>query len=699
MSDLTLRAPRAVEPVAMPQASEVLRGVRRHVWLVGGITTVVALAVGGITLTLPTRYTAEARIYVSPQTPDPLVPSETAHTLADDELTTIAQLLQSRDLAMQVVAQLPPPVVKPGQAPPRLDQRVNQFLSGLTATPEDRSRVIDLKYVDADPVHAAAALNTLISEYQHEQVSQTGEDLRRTSVWLSKRADDLRNRWLQAAARVGAFASAHGLTSSGSGPDGQTLVSQQIGHAAADLATAQSELAAAQAKQAALRGAPDAGSAGQIADSPAVVAMSTQLSELEGRAASLHSEYGPEHPSVQSIDHQVAMARASLGAATGRARRAVDTEVRAEQAAVATLTANLARLKSEAGGQSGSEVDLMTLTNEATDARTAYEAFLSRAKQLDDRTQLVQPQVHFASHAAVPDSPSFPNKPRFLLAGLALGLMGGIGAAMTREHMRRGFANISRVSDALSLPLLSAVPLVAAGPRELPFFLDENPYSAAAESVRTLAAALQFGRRGAEPPRSLVIASATGAEGKTTIAIWLATALAAAGQRVLLIDGDHRRGAISERLGGGAGPGFTELIAGAARHPAVIRHAAIGGFDYIGAGGATARVLGQNELGRLRAALERFRDDYDLVIIDTPPLLAMTEALLFARAADATVFVCRWNSTARQAVSASLDRLEQAGAQLMGVVLSMVDHTRLALFSDEHRGRDVKLIEGYYRHH
>jgi capsular exopolysaccharide synthesis family protein len=682
----------------MPQAMEWVRAVRRHAWLCGGITMAVTLAVAGMTFSLPARYTAEAQVVVSPEAPDPLSPADTTRNLADSDVATFATLLQSRDLAALALQRMPPETPAADGKTLTESQRVDRFMAALTATPEERSRAIDLKFVDPDPDRAALALNTLVTAFQQRQVDETGTDLRRTSNWLSERASALRDRWLQAETRVGIFRAGHGLADGGSSPAVGSLVSQQIAHAAADLATAEANLAAAQARQQAMRGG-GAAAAGEVEDSPAMVAMSSELSALEGRQAALHAEYGPQHPSVEAIDHQVAMARASLGGATSRARHAVVSEAQAAQAAVATLTANLARLKAMASGQSGSDVALMTLTNEAADARTAYEAFLARAKQLDDRTALVQPQLHFASHATPPGLPSFPNRPRFLFAGLLLGLAAGVGAALARDATRRGFSNVSRIGAALDMPLLSAVPAVAASARDLPAYVQNNPYSRAAESVRTLAAGLQFGRFGPDAPRSIVIASATAGEGKTTVAIWLAYALAAAGQRVLLIDGDHRRGTIADRLGGTPGEGFTELMSGAEFGTLVTRHATGAGFDYIGAGRPTARVLGAGELNRLRLTLDRCRDSYDLVIIDTPPLLAMTEALLFARAADATVFVCRWNSTARQAVTSSLDRLERAGANLIGVVLSMVDHARLALFSDEHSDRDVRLIEGYYHHH
>ena len=192
--------------------------------------------------------------------------------------------------------------------------------------------------------------------------------------------------------------------------------------------------------------------------------------------------------------------------------------------------------------------------------------------------------------------------------------------------------------------------------------------------------------------------SATGGEGKTTTAIWLATALSQAGRKVLLIDGDHRRGTILHRLEGRAGAGFAELVSGLEDPARLTQRDMNDRFDYITAGTPMTRPFGPAEFATLQSLLNRFRDEYDLVIIDTPPLLAMTDALIFAQIADATIFVCRWNSTTRQAVAGSINRLARSGASLIGVALTMVDRGRLSLFSDEYRRADQRLIEGYYSH-
>jgi capsular exopolysaccharide synthesis family protein len=700
-------------PASSTSASPVLsliRTVRRQAPLAALAALCVAGAGIAVTLSLQPRYTAQAEVYVTPDTPDPLATEPGTRALADDMVATVAELLHGRDLVAEVVQKLgiglqPAPqgalhkalcTVLPSLhrcqplAPPTLDARVGQFLAALTVSAGEHVRVIQLAYMNRDPALAAKALNGLVSAYQDEQIATRIQDLQRTAGWISHRADSLRERWLGLEAKLGAYRAAHDIGAASSTTP--ALIDQQIAHAALGLSEAQSAQAIAQARANAME---SGGVAAEAGTDPGLAALSSQVSQAEAADGALRAQFGPNHPRVQAADRELAAARAGLGRETGRIRLSVLSDLAAKSATVSALTANLQNLRQQAARLNGTEVDLTTLTNEAEEARSAYELFQARAKQMADRTQLLQPEIRFASHAVAPAAPSFPKTARFIAGSLVLGLLAGLCAALAREHFRRGFTNVSRVGEQLNVPLLSIVPRVAGAQDGLARYIRHHPFSDAAESMRALAARLQVGT--GEAPKTLVIASATGQEGKTTLALWLAMSLAAAGQKILLIDGDHRRGMIGRQLGQDArSAGFADLLTGQAGPDEVIRRAPEDGFDYVSAGFPTARAFGRPELRRLSAALRTYRDRYDLVLIDTPPLLAMTEALLCANTADSTVFLCRWDSTRREAAMHCLERLEEAGASIAGVVLSMVETKRLALFSDEHQSADIKLIEGYY---
>ncbi len=689
----------ALRPEAASPVHEFLRMLNRQRLLLLGVTAAVAALVLLVAGTLPPRYTATAVVSVLPGAPDPLQPQSTQQAVGDDDVATQAELLATRDVAAQVVAQ-----TGYGRAPasghpaaPSLDGRVAGFMAHLTVTPQERGRLIDLSMTDRDPAMAARALNTLVSVFQQDQIAARTEALNRTATWLTQRADALRAKWVEANRLANAYRSQYGLTiGAGAGAD-TPVSSEETSHAAADYATAQADLEAAQARQSALHAAGAAG-----ADDPALVA---QLSALEVQQAELSAEHGAGYPANDAIARQIAVARGQLGAARARAVQQADTEVAAKRAAVAALSQNLTALQGQAGTLGVHEGELARLENEARSAQTVYEEFLARTNELDERAGLIQPSVQFAAHAVVPGAPSFPNRPRLALAGLALGLLAGIGTVLVREHMMRGFSNVSRVGQDLALPLLCTIPLVTGrrGKPELARYIVEHPLSEIAEAMRGLAMQIELAgeARGQAPVRSLAITSATGREGKTTSCLWLATALARSGQRVLLIDGDHRRGTIAEQLGaeqlgGHTSAGIAELIGGAKAASDMVQHAKEFGFDFIAAGRPMSLAFGAAELRRLRALMRELTTSYDMVLIDTPPLLALSDALAYAHVVDRTMMMCLWRSTTRQAVAGSLERLEAAGATMLGICLTMVDGDRMPMFSDELRHADTKLLAGYY---
>ena len=165
---------------------------------------------------------------------------------------------------------------------------------------------------------------------------------------------------------------------------------------------------------------------------------------------------------------------------------------------------------------------------------------------------------------------------------------------------------------------------------------------------------------------------------------------------MLLIDGDYRRGQIAKRLGGADGPGLTDLLAGQADVAEVVQGHERTGISFISAGRAPSRPLGSNEIERIRALLEEFKKSYSLIVIDSPPLLGMSDGLAYANLADQTIFVCRWRRTSRTAVITSIQRFRSAGARLTGLVLSMVDPRSAQAYGGDYAQREVKMIGRLY---
>jgi capsular exopolysaccharide synthesis family protein len=202
--------------------------------------------------------------------------------------------------------------------------------------------------------------------------------------------------------------------------------------------------------------------------------------------------------------------------------------------------------------------------------------------------------------------------------------------------------------------------------------------------------------RDGDTPRSLLVTSASAEEGKTTLAVWLALTISLGGQKVLVVDGDHRRGSLMRHMSGSTKLGMTDLLAGRATLADVIQTDPDTKVDFIAAGPPMAHSFGTGDIMRLRAILATLKTSYGLIIVDSPPLLAMTDGLVHASIVDQTIFVCRWQSTSRRAVIGCIERLRAYGAQLPGVVISMVDQKSTLALGDDYSRREMKLINKLY---
>jgi polysaccharide biosynthesis transport protein len=627
-------------------------------------------------------------------------------------------MLQSRDVASAVLRQHPPPPAVPGfdlrswlcgkglklvcQKPvvttpeAKENGEISAFLSKLVVAPELHSRVLDVSVTADDGERAAALADAVVTNYQTIALAQQTADVNRIASWLDARTQQLRQRWLAAVNQANAFDVAQGLTNTGNGEASDPLIDSQIAETSVNLSAAQARLASAQARADAISGGnPDA--MVDPSQQPIVVASATELAQLEGARRQQAAEFGRNFPGVRELDEQIASTRASLNRATGNALGNIRANLVAARAEVNQLTSYLDKLRAEAGRQSAPQAEYRSLTQEAQSAQTVYETFLDHSKEVVDRAALLEPPLNFVSHAAVPGDPTFPNHAK-LLAGVAIvAIVLALAAVLLADYLSVGFGDVDDLRGSVQLPLLTALPLVAAGSRRrVARHVIDEPFSRASEAVRGLAAQLSLMMRDGDKPRSVLVTSASAEEGKTTLAVWLALTVRLGGQKVLVVDGDHRRGSLMRHMSGLTKLGLTDLLAGRATLGDVIQTDPDTKVDFISAGQPMTHSFGTGDIMHLRAIMATLKTSYGLIIVDSPPLLAMTDGLVHASIVDQTIFICRWQSTSRRAVVGCIERLRAYGAQIPGMVVSMVDQKSTMALGDEYSRREIKLINKLY---
>jgi len=278
--------------------------------------------------------------------------------------------------------------------------------------------------------------------------------------------------------------------------------------------------------------------------------------------------------------------------------------------------------------------------------------------------------VRVVEPATVPTRPSSTGLPVTLVLGLLGGAAVGLGLALARNAMDTSIKSVEQLHNAAGAPNLGTIAYDGKIPKQ-PLTVHEDPQSPRAEAFRQLRTNLQYVDVD-NPRKVIVVTSALPGEGKTTSVCNLAIAMAAAGSAVLVVEADLRRPEMTDLLGLDGSAGLTDILAGRLRSQQVIQPWAGGSFDVLASGPLPpnpSELLASRQMGAL---LGELRDRYDVVLVDSPPLIPVTDAAAMAPATDGAILVCRFKKTTREQVGRGAAALAAVSVPLLGTVLTMV---------------------------
>jgi polysaccharide biosynthesis transport protein len=723
-------APLWAPPEQTPDFLDNLRKLWRHRFLVLGCTLLFAAASVAAIWFLPTRYFAAANVRVGvPDIPifahEPRVdPGGTTNERVENERI----VMLSRGLMAQVadklnLAQNPEfnPMVAPSSgwhdylnpvhdigrvtrgvrawigekadAPPdsapaqTQDQLVDAVLGHFDVSTLGHSQVLSVQAWSADPKTAASLANTLSDVYLAYQKGQKTADSSRIENYLAGRITELRAQVGKSETAVAEYRQKYGLYQGASA----SVTSQQLTELNTQLTEAQTakaeaesrlrEIATLKAKGGNNESLPD------VLNSPVVQALRAQQADAERKMAELSASYGPRHPKIIDARAAIEDVRAKIQAETNRIIDGLRHQAGNADARYQALQANFDKAKTQAGGVNAQSVELQALEREATVNSNLLDAMLNRAKETFGREEIEQPDAKLISTASPPQKASYPPKFLILFLGTAAGVLLGALAALLFESADRTFRRADEVERVTGLPVLSLVPSVRrATPPALHIL--HQPVSTYSEALRKIYVGLQLSVKG-EPPRTILFTSSTPSEGKSVMAASFARMLARNGKRVLLVDCDWRNPTLHRLFQCSNRYGLAQVMSeerGSLK--AAIFHDAASGLDVLVSGGWTPRSSELLMSDRLGAMLRVFAKNYDLVILDSPPVLVSSEVLVLSRLVDKTVFVIRWGNTSRESAFDALRQLVDAQADIAGAVLSRVDAKRYREFAYSHLNYD-----------
>lgn len=561
--------------------------------------------------------------------------------------------------------------VAPRPEPPPERTRINvanAVLSRLDVQVVARSRVMSVNFTSEDPQLASRAANLAAEFYINDQLEAKFEAVRRANAWLESRIAGLRQEVLDAEEKIQRYRAERGLLQGVS----STLISERISRLQLDLLEARSQLSLAEARQVQARNRNFDGLA-QVQGNAGILNLRAREAELRRDVAQFSAQLGDRHPDVVRARNALADNQNQLNREMARVVAGIAGEVEASRLRVESLTKALDEAREQVNQAGADEITVRVLEREAEASRTLLTQVLGRSQQTVAQSAIEKPDARILSAAIPPPVPSWPKRTLILAGSILLGMMFGVLLIYFLEMADRTLRSGEDVRAALGLQCLALVPELRKrlGRRGRPEdFPVKKPLSSFAEAMRSARASLWLGD---QPPKCVVITAARPGEGKTTVAISLARVAALGGERVVVIDCDLRQPSFGRVFGADDGQGVIDYLMGHASLASVRKRDRLTQLDYIPAGhsetNATSLFMGE----AMATLIEQLKRDYDLIVLDAPPALAMADARVVARLADATLLCVRWRDTPRSVARSSLEMLEQAQARVAGVLLTRVD--------------------------
>jgi len=571
------------------------------------------------------------------------------------------------------------PPLDQAEPDPEEVKRATFALRGVTTAQNvGDSYVVSIAVTSKDPEKAAKLANAVADAYAVDKLEARFDAAKRASAWLSDRLEEMRKQLRNSEQAVAKFRADHGILQSTSN---LTLNQQQLSDLNARLIAARGETAEKKARldilnasdaKTSIKTLPDMMNTGLIAN------LRTQLTNVSQKEADLVARYGDRHPLVVNVRAERADVERAVANEIQRLNATVKNEYELAKSREMALEQSLKDVTGQTGIDNETAISLRELERTATVNKTLFEDFLQRAKITQEQTSFEARDARVIMPAIAPGGASSPKPHIIMPAALFIGLLVGIGGAWLMELLNAGFTTPRQVEEVLQLPLLTSISRMEATDRTIdgkvqPLSLIPilKPLSRFSESIRALRSGIQMTDVD-NPPKVIQVTSMMPSEGKTTVALTLAASAAASGLKVLFVDADLRHPSASRLLGLEEQKGLVDYLVGQGKIQDFISFSDQLKYWTLSAGGKTQNppdLLGSE---RLRSLFEYLKTAFDYIVIDTPPLEPVVDAVVVAQVADKIVFVVHWGVTARERVQRGVQRLE-GHKKIAGIAFNLVD--------------------------
>jgi polysaccharide biosynthesis transport protein len=691
-----------------PHLLDYLITLRKHQWLILTFLLTVVTVVTIASFKMKPIYEAAATVEVDKESSQNTLPfqDEAAYDEyvdMDNFLETQTKILESETLAFQTIKSLdlarkPEFGGEPGGpafgqgAGARRPAILGAFLGGLSVKRVPNSRLIEVRFEAEDPQLAAQVVNAHLQNYIEQNFRSKYDATTQASNWLSSELEELRIKVEKSEDARLAYERENQIWQI---DEKQDITTQKLADLSKAVTEAQTGLAEKEALyKMAVSGNVDALPAAR--ESVVVQDLIKRKVEADNNYADALDQFGPNYPKVQRLAVQQKEAADDLANAQKTLVQSIEEEYNTAQNHVTILQAALDKQKADANDLAEKLVQYHILEHDAEANKQLYDGLLQKLKEATISVGLRSSNIRVVDPALVPTTPSRPQKSRNILLAFLVGIVGGIGLAIFREYLDNTVKSPDDIEHLTGLPSLAVVPALpgslnghrsglawpsrhpapppGAGPRvELLSYL--QPKSQISEAFRALRTSLLLSQA-EHPPQVILVTSALPREGKTTAAVNLAVTLAQLGDRTLLMDSDLRKPGIRRamNLTIGKDMGLSSFLAGVCTlEEAILPHPTISNLSVLTTGPVPPSPADLLSSHRMQEAIVEARRRFKFVVVDSPPIMAATDAVILSAQTDGVLLVVRSGETPKEAFTRSRDLLAAVKSRLLGVVLNAVD--------------------------
>ena len=690
-----------------PHLYDYLLILRKHQWLILSFLVAVVTIVTISTFRMQAVYVATARIEIDPANAS-ILPFQGMDPYGyemdvENYIETQSKILTSETLALQTIRSsglgVRPEYASPNgpseavaigslenqKRPPEL----GAFLGSLSVKRVPMSRLMDVSFESTDPQFAARIVNEHIKNYQDQNISSHYDETTRATTWLRKELDELRIKVQESEDQRIAYERKNQIWTL---DDKSNITTQRLADVNKALTDAQED----RMKKEALfqfAKAGDIANVPQLRDNPALQSLIQKRETVSAEYNDALSQYGPNFPKVLRLQAQVKEMDQLIQKENVGTLNHIELDYREAVQREAMLVQALDKQKVEANTMAERMVEYNILKREAEASKTLYDSLMTKLKEVGISSALQSSNIRVVDPAMIPTYPSRPAKARNIALSFLVGLVGGIGLALMREYLDNTVKTPDDIETLARLPSLAVVPQFGGSngngtrkrllhgistnghDKRIELVAQHLPKSQMSEAFRALRTSLLLSQPG-RPPQVILVTSALPREGKTTAAANLAVTLAQLGDSTVLVDADLRKPGVGRLLNMTSGKyaGLSSYLAGVSSLDLVIvPHPDIPNLAAIPTGPLPPNPADLLSSHKLAEAIAELRTKFKFVVIDSPPVMAATDAVIVSVQTDGVLLVVRSGETPKEAFTRTRDLLVSVKCHILGVVLNAVD--------------------------